>query len=290
MNPVKRRLVLAGIISLSLVAAACGSDDKSADSTTAPAATDGAPPRTAADDADTAATATEARGTHDRSGGGTRDGRLLQAVRQPGRQRRDVPEGLLRRRHRHARRHRPRPHGRVRRRRFRQGPQRPAGDGRRLRRHRRRRQGRGHGRSTRAASSSTCPTVIAPITMSYNLPSVDKLQLSPTSIAGDLPTRDHEVERPDDRCRQPRRHAARHRHRRGPPGRRLWHHGELLQVPRRGCRTRRRWHVEAGRQPRSSSGPTARRPATATAAWPRSCRPPKAPSATSTSAMPRPTT
>ncbi len=38
MNPVKRRLVLAGIISLSLVAAACGSDSK-ADTTAAPAVT-----------------------------------------------------------------------------------------------------------------------------------------------------------------------------------------------------------------------------------------------------------
>lgn len=41
MNPVKRRLVLAGIISLSLVAAACGSDSK-ADTTAAPAASDAA--------------------------------------------------------------------------------------------------------------------------------------------------------------------------------------------------------------------------------------------------------
>ena len=41
MNPVKRRLVLAGIISFSLVAAACGSDSK-ADTTAAPAASDAA--------------------------------------------------------------------------------------------------------------------------------------------------------------------------------------------------------------------------------------------------------
>ena len=41
MNPVKRRLVLAGIISLSLVAAACGSDSKTA-TTAAPAASDAA--------------------------------------------------------------------------------------------------------------------------------------------------------------------------------------------------------------------------------------------------------
>lgn len=41
MNPVKQRLVLAGIISLSLVAAACGSDSK-ADTTAAPAASDAA--------------------------------------------------------------------------------------------------------------------------------------------------------------------------------------------------------------------------------------------------------
>ena len=36
MNPVKRRLVLAGIISLSIVAAACGSDSKSSSTTAAP--------------------------------------------------------------------------------------------------------------------------------------------------------------------------------------------------------------------------------------------------------------
>jgi phosphate transport system substrate-binding protein len=52
-NPVKRRLVLAGIISLSLVAAACGSDDKT-DSTAAPAASD------AATTTEAAATTTEA--------------------------------------------------------------------------------------------------------------------------------------------------------------------------------------------------------------------------------------
>ena len=55
MNPVKRRLVLAGIISLSLVAAACGSDSK-ADTTAAPAASD------AATTTEAAATTTAAAG------------------------------------------------------------------------------------------------------------------------------------------------------------------------------------------------------------------------------------
>ena len=55
MNPVKQRLVLAGIISLSLVAAACGSDSK-ADTTAAPAASD------AATTTEAAATTTAAAG------------------------------------------------------------------------------------------------------------------------------------------------------------------------------------------------------------------------------------
>ena len=48
MNPAKRRLVLAGIISLSLLAAACGSDDNAADTTTA--ATSATPTTVAAGD------------------------------------------------------------------------------------------------------------------------------------------------------------------------------------------------------------------------------------------------
>ena len=64
MNPVKRRLVLAGIISLSLVAAACGSDSK-ADTTAAPAASDAATTTEAAPAATTAgdASTTEAAPT-----------------------------------------------------------------------------------------------------------------------------------------------------------------------------------------------------------------------------------
>lgn len=54
MNPVKRRLVIAGILSLSIVAAACGSDDKS-ESTSAPTTTEAATVTTAS-----AATTTEA--------------------------------------------------------------------------------------------------------------------------------------------------------------------------------------------------------------------------------------
>ena len=57
-NPVKRRLVLAGILSLSLIAAACGSDDDASDSTAAPAASDSATTTEAPAPADTAADAT----------------------------------------------------------------------------------------------------------------------------------------------------------------------------------------------------------------------------------------
>ncbi|MEP7045814.1 MAG: phosphate ABC transporter substrate-binding protein PstS, partial [Ilumatobacteraceae bacterium] len=52
MNPVKRRLVIAGIISLSFVAAACGSDSKSS-STAAPVVSDAPTSSTAAPAADT---------------------------------------------------------------------------------------------------------------------------------------------------------------------------------------------------------------------------------------------
>ena len=56
------------------------------------------------------------------------------------------------------------------------------------------------------------PTVVAPITVSYNLPDVDGLQLSPATIAGHLPAADHHVGRsrrsppttPTPRCRRPR--------------------------------------------------------------------------------------
>lgn len=66
MNPVKRRLVIAGLISLSLVAVACGSDSKSSSATTpAPAATATTTQAAASDTtvATTAPTATDAAPT-----------------------------------------------------------------------------------------------------------------------------------------------------------------------------------------------------------------------------------
>jgi phosphate transport system substrate-binding protein len=58
-NPAKRRLVLAGIISLSLLAAACGSDDNEADSTTTVAAGGEVTTTVATTDGEAAATTTE---------------------------------------------------------------------------------------------------------------------------------------------------------------------------------------------------------------------------------------
>ncbi len=52
MNTSKRRLAIAGLISLSLLAAACGSDDEKTDSTTAPAAGSTAPAAEAPPDTD----------------------------------------------------------------------------------------------------------------------------------------------------------------------------------------------------------------------------------------------
>ena len=77
------------------------------------------------------------------------------------------------------------------------------------------------------------PIVLAPITVSYNLDGVDKLQLTPGHDREDLPAPDQEVERRGDRRRQPGCQAAGHRHRRRSPLRRLGHHGQLHQVPRR---------------------------------------------------------
>ena len=90
------------------------------------------------------------------------------------------------------------------------------------------------------------PTVIAPITMSYNLPGVDKLQLSPTSIAAIFQLEDHEVERSDHRRRQPRRHPARHRHRRRRRADGSGTTENFSKFLERVRRRRRRWHLEAG--------------------------------------------
>ena len=176
MNAVKRRLVIAGTISLSLVAAACGSD-KSSDSTTAPVATDGATTTAAAE---TPTTAAEAPTTTEGAATGTVDFATLSGSL--------VGSGAT----------------------FPKGfyddsiatlagiaPDLTVeyGGG-----------GSGKGRSDlqemvvdfagtdgvvkdadkaayKGGAFVYVPTVIAPITMSYNLPSVDKLQLSPTSIA-----------------------------------------------------------------------------------------------------------
>ncbi|HEX3088257.1 MAG TPA: phosphate ABC transporter substrate-binding protein PstS [Ilumatobacteraceae bacterium] len=184
MNPVKRRLVLAGIISMSLVAAACGSDDNSSSATTvAAAATTAAPAAdatTTSAAADDAATTTEAPATADTTASSNVDFSALSgslvasgatfpkgfyddAIATLA----DVAPGLT-----------------V-----------EYGGG-----------GSGKGRSDlqeqvvdfagtdgvvkdedkpkfKGGEFVYVPTVIAPITMSYNLPSVDKLQLSPTSIA-----------------------------------------------------------------------------------------------------------
>ena len=55
-----------------------------------------------------------------------------------------------------------------------------------------------------AGSFLYVPTVAAPITVSYNLPGVDKLQLSADDARQDLRPQDQELERPGDRRRQPR--------------------------------------------------------------------------------------
>ena len=55
------------------------------------------------------------------------------------------------------------------------------------------------------------PTVGAPITVSYNLSGVDKLQLSGETLAGIFAGRHHDVERPEDRGRQLRRRRCRTR-------------------------------------------------------------------------------
>jgi phosphate transport system substrate-binding protein len=168
-NPVKRRLVLAGILSLSLVAAACGSDDNATDSTAAPAASDSASTTEAPAPADTttagsgdvdfaalsgsliASGATFPKGFYDDAiatladiapdltieygGGGSGKGRS------------DLQEMVV--------------------------------------------DFAGTDGVVKAEDMSKfkggefvyVPTVIAPITMSYNLPDVDKLQLSPATIA-----------------------------------------------------------------------------------------------------------
>ena len=182
MNPVKRRLVIAGILSMSLLAAACGSDDNSSSATTAAAAdsTTSAAAAITTEAAAEATTTTEAPASADTTASSDVDfsalsGSLVgsgatfpkgfydEAIATLA----DVASGLT-----------------V-----------EYGGG-----------GSGKGRSDLQANvvdfAGTdgvvkdadkaaytggefvyVPTVIAPITMSYNLADVDKLQLSPTSIA-----------------------------------------------------------------------------------------------------------
>ncbi len=180
MNPVKRRLVLAGIISLSLVAAACGSDSK-ADTTAAPAASDAATTTeaaatTAAADASTTeapATTGAAASTVDFS---TLSGSLIGSGA-------TFPKGF-----------------------YDDAIATLAGIAPDLTVEY---GGGGSGKGQTDLQSNVVdfagtdgtvkaedvskytggefvyvPTVIAPITLSYNLPSVDKLQLSPKSVSG----------------------------------------------------------------------------------------------------------
>ena len=134
------------------------------------------------------------------------------------------------------------------------------------------------------------PTVIAPITMSYNLPGVDKLQLSPATISAIFQL---EITKWNDPLI-----AADN------PGVTLPDTDIVVARRADGSGTTENFSkflnaavgpdaggdVEARRRAPSWSGPTAPRPATATAASPRSSPPPRVRSATSTSATPRPTT
>ena len=63
------------------------------------------------------------------------------------------------------------------------------------------------------------PHYISPIAIPYNLPSLEgeTLNLSPEVIAGHLRQHDHDVERPGDRRRQPRPELARHDDQPGAP-------------------------------------------------------------------------
>ena len=89
------------------------------------------------------------------------------------------------------------------------GQERPPDQDGRLRRHRQPARSRPTSAPTRAARVLYFPTVAAPITVSYNLSGVKKLQLSGTDARQDLRPEDQEVERRRDRRRQPGRDAAR---------------------------------------------------------------------------------
>ena len=97
----------------------------------------------------------------------------------------------------------------------------------------------------------------------------------PTTIAKIFQRADHEVERPGDRRRQPRRHAARPGHHRRAPRRRLAappsNFTKFLEQRRSATAATASGRSAAARP---SSGPPTPRPATATAASPRSSAPP----------------
>ena len=128
------------------------------------------------------------------------------------------------------------------------------------------------------------PTVAAPITVSYNLSGVKKLQLSGTTLAKIFAIEDQEVERRRDRGRQPRRDAAVDCDHRRAPLRQLGHDDELHEVPRR------RRQAPTGRSaavtPSTGRRSARRRAARRTRASPRSSSRPTARSATSTSPTP----
>ena len=158
---------LAGLVSLRSLAAACGSDSSSTDSTAEPQPP--AAPTTGGDD-------------HRRDGHGPvrTSSATLNALG------RHVPEGLLRRGHRRVHRGQLRCHHQLRRRRLGQGPSGPRRPDRRLGRHRRHHQGRGLPKF-KGGDVLYFPTVVAPITVSYNLDGVEKLQLSADDHRQDLP-------------------------------------------------------------------------------------------------------
>ena len=78
------------------------------------------------------------------------------------------------------------------------------------------------------------PTVVAPVTLSYNLSGVKNLQPLGEDDLEDLPAPDHDVGRPGDQGRQPEGQAAEHRHHGGAPLGQLGHDGELHDVPHQG--------------------------------------------------------
>lgn len=107
------------------------------------------------------------------------------------------------------------------------------------------------------------PTVAGPITVSYNLPGIDNLKLTPDVIAKifqrEIKTWNDAAIKADNPRRQPPGHVDHG----GPPLRRLGHDGAVHEVPRRRGPDR----LEAGVRVHGSAGPPTRREARATPAW-----------------------